>query len=382
MLLSQSFHKHTPSRDSLNHSSKESCSSKSTQHTSFQQTPMSISSLSSSSSPSEASTPPDLKQTCNLEPCESGAFKNDASAFQIEQLFVKSEGPNDTPPSSDSCSGALYHEISSNGSALKNGNGSYAGFNQNGSYNKFYEHTPSSFDSQTSNNLLSSSASFHRSNSQELTSSSETILLQHSTSTSSRKSYDNISDKELRKKLKNRESAQAARDRKKAKMLSLERQVSELHERYRLVESENQELRVRIQRMEASACWMIDKQDTNGVPSDSSGVFSFPFGPPVHGSGPSDMGVFGRVGQYSNGLCSFGEYSQPPQSVPVPEPVEEGNQNFTQMTLDGATDFHSSPYGTTMWGGENLGSLHNSQHQGNFNVGEQSGYNESSSMIG
>lgn len=57
-----------------------------------------------------------------------------------------------------------------------------------------------------------------------------------------RKTFDHIKDKELRKKLKNRESAQAARDRKKAKMIYLEARVSELAERNRYLQAKNENL--------------------------------------------------------------------------------------------------------------------------------------------
>ena len=48
-----------------------------------------------------------------------------------------------------------------------------------------------------------------------------------------------IEDKELRKKLRNRQSALAARERKKARMLELERQVLELQESHKRLEHEN-----------------------------------------------------------------------------------------------------------------------------------------------
>jgi len=72
-----------------------------------------------------------------------------------------------------------------------------------------------------------------------------------------RKSYEHVTDKELRKKLKNRESAQAARDRKKAKMLNLERQIADLLERNVMVENENRKLRARIQQLESEAYWRM-----------------------------------------------------------------------------------------------------------------------------
>lgn len=79
-----------------------------------------------------------------------------------------------------------------------------------------------------------------------------------------RKSYDHINDRELRKKLKNRESAQAARDRKKAKMLALERQLSDMAERNKILENENRELRGRLQRIEADAFWRLVKNPAEG----------------------------------------------------------------------------------------------------------------------
>nr|CAB3267780.1 xBPc X box binding protein [Phallusia mammillata] len=58
-----------------------------------------------------------------------------------------------------------------------------------------------------------------------------------------------VEDKELRKKLRNRQSALAARERKKARMLELERQVAELQEMNRRTEDENQYLRARLEVM-------------------------------------------------------------------------------------------------------------------------------------
>nr|NP_001071850.1 transcription factor protein [Ciona intestinalis]BAE06757.1 transcription factor protein [Ciona intestinalis] len=55
-----------------------------------------------------------------------------------------------------------------------------------------------------------------------------------------------IEDKELRKKLRNRQSALAARERKKARMMELEKQVAELQETNRRMEDENQHLRARL----------------------------------------------------------------------------------------------------------------------------------------
>lgn len=79
-----------------------------------------------------------------------------------------------------------------------------------------------------------------------------------------RKSYDHITDRELRKKLKNRESAQAARDRKKAKMMALERQLGDMAERNKFLESENRDLKGRLQRLEAEAFWRLVKQPGEG----------------------------------------------------------------------------------------------------------------------
>ena len=56
-----------------------------------------------------------------------------------------------------------------------------------------------------------------------------------------------IKDKEIRKKLRNRQSALAARERKKAKMLHLEGKVVELEESKKKVEEENEFLRARLQ---------------------------------------------------------------------------------------------------------------------------------------
>lgn len=61
-----------------------------------------------------------------------------------------------------------------------------------------------------------------------------------------RKNFDHIGDRELRKKLKNRESAQIARERAKAKMIQLERMVAELSEANRILEFENHRLKSRL----------------------------------------------------------------------------------------------------------------------------------------
>lgn len=61
-----------------------------------------------------------------------------------------------------------------------------------------------------------------------------------------RKNFDHINDRELRKKLKNRESAQIARERAKAKMIQLERMVAELSEANRILEFENHRLKSRL----------------------------------------------------------------------------------------------------------------------------------------
>lgn len=61
-----------------------------------------------------------------------------------------------------------------------------------------------------------------------------------------RKNFDHINDRELRKKLKNRESAQIARERAKAKMIQLERMVAELSEANRILEFENHRLKARL----------------------------------------------------------------------------------------------------------------------------------------
>jgi len=65
-----------------------------------------------------------------------------------------------------------------------------------------------------------------------------------------RKNFDHINDRELRKKLKNRESAQIARERAKAKMIQLERLVAELTETNRMLEFENHRLKARMCQMQ------------------------------------------------------------------------------------------------------------------------------------
>ena len=59
-------------------------------------------------------------------------------------------------------------------------------------------------------------------------------------------SLSSIEDKELRKKLRNRQSALAARERKKARMLELEKQVATLQESKKRLQDENQALRLRV----------------------------------------------------------------------------------------------------------------------------------------
>lgn len=60
-------------------------------------------------------------------------------------------------------------------------------------------------------------------------------------------SLSSIEDKELRKKLRNRQSALAARERKKARMLELEKQVATLQESKKQLQDENQALRMRVE---------------------------------------------------------------------------------------------------------------------------------------
>ena len=74
-----------------------------------------------------------------------------------------------------------------------------------------------------------------------------------------------IEDKELRKKLRNRQSALAARERKKARMMELERQVSELQEAQKLLENENHFLRAQIK--------IIQQKTLQGVPLDKEKDF-------------------------------------------------------------------------------------------------------------
>ena len=378
MLLSQSFRDVSENHKKFHQSSGESDPPHPTPQ-SYSQSSMSVSSLSSSSSPLSDATPPGIKQHCsNLEPCENGTFsKNENPSFQIEQIFGKVAEPQSRPPRSDSCPNGLFNETT-HGSCLKSQNDTFCYSPTADSFGKVYDHA-GSFDSHSSSALAQQAHSYNRTSSQDLSTNGEQILTQQGSS-ANRKSYDNITDKELRKKLKNRESAQAARDRKKAKMLSLERQVSELHERYRMVESENQELRIRIQRMESSAYWR-NKHDSNGLPADSAGILPFPVnhvGSFSHGAQSSGPTAYDRSGQYS-GICGFGEYVQHSQCIaPGAENGDESNVTpFSQMPLEGA-EFHSSSYVPNVWPGES--SLTDSHQQGTFP--NESNYSDSGSLIG
>ena len=388
MLFTQKFRESSNSSENHNYSSKKGCSSSSSTHPLFPQPPISISSLSSSSSPSDASTPPDLKQHCNSEQCENGVFvKTEETTFQIEQLFEKPKETDENPPQNDSCPNDLFHEFPQSSSGVKTSNNSFSCFNRDDGLSKVYENSASAFDSQQGpSNLVGHGGIYPRSNSQDLTQSNEQVLSQSSSGALGRKSYDNISDKEMRKKLKNRESAQAARDRKKAKMLSLERQVSELRECCRLTINENQQLKATIQQLRANAYWSKEKPEASGMSPDSTGVISFPINAvtgPSHGPGPSDLEAYGRTNQYPRNLCNFGEYNQPPQAISGTETVEGGNvPSFSQMPIEAASDFHASNYGQNIWDGESLNTLPNSQHPGSFNVGDTGNYSDNSSMLG
>ena len=383
MLLSQSFHDLSTNHEKFRQSAGEENPNPTPQ--AYSKTSMSVSSLSSSSSPSSAATPPGLKQHCsNLEPCENGSYSKNENPFPMEQLFGKTETAESRPPRSDSCPSGIFADSPLNSNNVKPSNGSYNGFSSSEAYgSKLFDPNPS-FDAQSAANMSHSNVPYVRKDSQDLSSAGDPTLLQQIGAASNRKSYDNITDKELRKKLKNRESAQAARDRKKAKMLSLERQVSELHERYRLVESENQELRIRIQRMEASAYWRMEKHETNGLPTDSSGILPFPvnaIGSLTHGPSSSDPSVYSRPAQYPN-ICGFGEYGHHSQPCVTagPESTEESSlPSFGQMSLD-AAEFHQSNFPPTVWNGDSIASLQNAQPQGNF--ANDASYSDTGSLIG
>ena len=74
-------------------------------------------------------------------------------------------------------------------------------------------------------------------------------------------------DSECRKKLKNRESAQAARDRRRNRVVCLERQVADLSGRNKFLETENRDLKQRLQHYEADHVWrlMQHKSESNKV---------------------------------------------------------------------------------------------------------------------
>ena len=376
MLLSQAFHDISKKQKKFHQSSGEPTPSNQIKQ-SFSQPSMSVSSLSSSSSPESDATPPGLKQQCNnVNPCENGNFsKAENSSFPIEELFAKVEEAESRPPRSDSCPNGLFTDTTRNNND-KPQNGSYCYSPAPDAYSKLYD-PAGSFENDTSGSLTCQAHSYNRTSSQDLSANGEALAQQGCSS--NRKSYDNITDKELRKKLKNRESAQAARDRKKAKMLSLERQVNELHERYRMVESENQELRIRIQRMEATAYWR-EKQETNGLTPDPSGLLPFTvntFGPLPHGANASDPTAYSRANHQYPNLCGFGEYSQHSHCIPpAAENGEESNMpQFTQMNLE-AAEFHPSNYeSNNIW----LGDPHPTPQQGSFP--NESKYSESGSLI-
>lgn len=87
-----------------------------------------------------------------------------------------------------------------------------------------------------------------------------------------------IADKELRKKLRNRQSALAARERKKARMLQLENQVSELQTNYRRIEDENQFLRARLENVKKQCEQLgvhITGLDRNQHPSTMFPIIDF-----------------------------------------------------------------------------------------------------------
>ena len=379
MILSQSFHELPTTPDNFHHSSAkgERVSPSSRSQEAFTQPLMSLSSLSASSSPSSAATPPEFKSHCSSEQGKNG-IKQERDNFS---MFVKSEMPEAKPSRNESCPNVLLGNIQENNNINISKAEAYCCFSGAENY-KFYDQS-NAFENPSSTSMAKQNVHYSQTNSLDLTTATDSSLTPSSSATR-KKSYDSIVDKELRKKLKNRESAQAARDRKKAKMLSLERQVSELHERYRLVENENQELRIRIQRMEATAYYRMEKQDTNPLSSDVNGMIPFSIngvGSLAHGPSAPDSASYPRSGQYPN-LCGFGEYSQqlPQPCISGPENGEEGNlPTFGQMTLE-TREFQSPSYVQNIWNADNIPSLPNHPHQGNF--GGDANYNEGESILG
>jgi len=96
-----------------------------------------------------------------------------------------------------------------------------------------------------------------------------------------------IEDKELRKKLRNRQSALAARERKKARMMELERQVAELQEINRRIDEDNQHLRARLDTV-------MRKCADAGLQLDSDQEFMKTYGirPAVHMNYPGHQVVY------------------------------------------------------------------------------------------
>ncbi|XP_018668268.2 transcription factor protein [Ciona intestinalis] len=229
---------------------------------------MSVSSYSTSSSPSSASPSVDLGQAFNMENCDNIMLNmedgNSFSGFESLQNNLDSVEVQ-SPPSlaQDGTFNGIDHTTNC---VVKN---SQPVFNQYSMMEPVggYDHASYSSGSPVSSNEVD----FSRNSSTDVFVNDKTSTSAQQQSTTPRKSFEHVTDKELRKKLKNRESAQAARDRKKAKMLSLERQISELLERNRIVETENQELRSRIQRMESESLWRMGKQE---AVSDASPSFS------------------------------------------------------------------------------------------------------------
>uniref|UniRef100_H2YQD5 X-box-binding protein 1 n=1 Tax=Ciona savignyi TaxID=51511 RepID=H2YQD5_CIOSA len=307
---------------------------------------MSVSSYSTSSSPSSATASVDLGQTFNMENCDGIMLNlengNAFGGYEHLPTSLESSAMRTSPGIADAGYTNAAGNITSKG--MKS---TQPVFNQYSMIESMsgYEHSPYASGSPVS----SVEVEFANHNSNEVFANDAQSVSTHPQSTTPRKSFEHVTDKELRKKLKNRESAQAARDRKKAKMLSLERQIAELLDRNRIVEAENQELRSRVQRMESESMWRMGKQET--VPDASS---SF--------SGSLTYNRIHEQPGYSN-HCEYNNYQQNAhvgiRQHHVPPTATEKHslpayQNYTDETAPAISDYSQPSYVQNLWRGDTV----------------------------
>ncbi|CAK8675991.1 uncharacterized protein LOC143461132 [Clavelina lepadiformis] len=273
---------------------------------------------SSSSSPLTASSP-DLTPSVNIEGCDNNLMSlREGSQYSPLDSLTSQHSQSKTAPSTNVRSPPPPHppdmycgsmQIPSVTHPVGEGSSHYA---SSDAFNGTYKHPAFQHSEMTKQDLV-----YGRKQSHDITLEKALSSASLQQPITQRRNYEHITDKELRKKLKNRESAQAARDRKKAKMLNLERQINELLDRNRVVENENRDLRLRIRRMESSSCWDMSKQEQMNITHDAAYVHSPYAGAMITGHQQGQIGNGSMSYANSDSHCgtyapgNFGGYSQP-----------------------------------------------------------------------